>query len=118
MIGVQTIHVAQAEGETASLVNETVTSFDAALSLLCRIASRGPDLGYYKTDVLVTWADGRSLMLRHDVMRAGTDRNDVDVSGHLKRWTAYVAKYAARYYIDDETQALAREIADGVRASS
>jgi hypothetical protein len=114
---IQSISISQAEGEVGKLVNGAVSTVDAANMLLRRIAKDGPDLGYYKTDVVVAWSDDQAIRTRFDVMIDGTENNDTDVTRHMHEWAKFI-KRTARWGHSAEAQKIADEIIDGSRAVS
>lgn len=70
------VQVNQAEGVTGQLVVSDSHGEDSEAlgdQALRRIARWGPDLGYYKTDVTVTFEDRTKVRSRHDVKQGDTD---------------------------------------------
>lgn len=118
MIAIKSIKVEQAEGyaEERRKVQGTVATVDAANGLLRRIASDGPDMGYYKTDVWVVWSDETEVKLRHEVMRLGEYGNDTDVTEHLRYWAQFIKRTAVKWEQPAGAIKLADEILEGKRA--
>jgi hypothetical protein len=116
MIAIKSIKVEQAEGDPDKFVKGTVARVPDANSLLRDIAWDGPDMGYYKTDVWVTWSDDVEVKLRHDVMRHGEESNDTDVTRHLQGWARFIKKTAKSWGQPEEAIKLADEILEGKRA--
>lgn len=97
MITLKSIKVEQAEGKHKQFVRGTANSVEEANSLLRLIAQSGPDLGYYKTDVLVAWADGVEVKLRHDVKHYSAENNDTNVTSQLQGWARFIKRTAVSW---------------------
>ncbi len=56
-----------------------------------------PDLGYYKTDFTITWADGNIYQGRFDI---GSDREDL--TAHVKSFcSVYSLRYRPQHFKDN-----------------
>lgn len=86
---VKTITVDQAEGEEHRLVSGAYPTFAEANKALREVQYQCYPgmLGYYKTDVSITWEDGSTHKLRADVQGDGSDTN---LGKMLKHWAEFV----------------------------
>lgn len=96
------IVVEQAEGLTEDMkpfTFEGENCVEQAEAKLREIAVNGPEMGYYKTDVEVTLADGTVVGLRMDVERLGAVNNDLEILPHLRRYLeAYSGQVVPEIY--------------------
>ncbi len=89
MIPIKSITINQAEGLTERMLKGTFTTWAAANAMLRCIKIGAPtDGSYYKTDVVVTWADGMIVSTREDV--ANSDRYDANLATNIRNlWLFY-----------------------------
>lgn len=100
--------VEQAEGLTVDLkpfTFEGPNCVDEAERKLRQIAVTAPEGGgYYKTDVTLTLKDGTDYQFRFDIMRLGSDDNDVEILPHaLNMFECYGGLKVPQRYADKYT---------------
>jgi hypothetical protein len=100
-VPVAKISIDQAEGITGCMLNITVFSWADAARALRQIKSSAPTKVYYKTDVVVTWANGQTVAIREDVMNNNEYKADLSASIR-QRWQFYAGFYQPAHYTDED----------------
>lgn len=88
-IPVKTIWIRRAEGPTQDLSSSTITSFEAADSILRKMAHTAPSDGSYnKTDFKIEWQDGETYEGRYDLKRQDESRANL-LGSHVQEFLSF-----------------------------
>jgi len=109
MIPLRCISIEQVEGETDNLTKCGCQTWAAAYFALNKIRAKAPkDGSYYKTDVVVNWADGMVVSVREDVSNDG--RYIPDLAGHIRdMWLFYGGLKKPDHLTEDQYEDLTKD---------
>ncbi len=111
MIPIRHISINQAEGMIGTLVKGVSTSWAMANATLGRIRDQAPkDGSYYKTDVIVTWADGLEVRIREDVTNDG--KYNADLASNVRStWQFYAGFHKPDHLTEEQYDKITSDIA-------
>ncbi len=110
MIPIRHISINQAEGMIGTLVKGVSTSWAMANATLGRIRDQAPkDGSYYKTDVIVTWADGLEVRIREDVTNDG--KYNADLANSIRStWQFYAGFHKPDHLTEEQYDKITSDI--------
>ncbi len=111
MIPVISITINQAEGMHGQMLKGAHTTWEAANKMLASIKHSAPkDGSYYKTDVIVIWADGMQVSTREDV--ANSDRYLANLATNIRStWLFYAGLKKPDHLTEEQYDRITSDIA-------